>query len=121
MIAEALAVAERSGIAREDAYDAIAASALGSPFVDYKREAFLDDEPPPAFSLELMQKDLALAREQARALGVPLEGVAAADALMGAARRRFGDDADIAAVAAELRETASARDATPPHTTPEAA
>jgi 3-hydroxyisobutyrate dehydrogenase/2-hydroxy-3-oxopropionate reductase len=115
MLAEALAVAERSGIAREDAYEAIAAGALGSPFVAYKRDAFLDESTPPAFSVALMQKDLALALEQARGLGVPLDGVAAADALMGRARARFGDDADIASVAAELRHAAS------PHTTPEAA
>jgi 3-hydroxyisobutyrate dehydrogenase-like beta-hydroxyacid dehydrogenase len=121
MIAEALVVAELAGIERAAAYDAIAASAVGSPFVAYKRDAFLDESTPPAFSVSQMQKDLALAREQARALGVPLEGVAAADALIGAARRRFGDDADIAAVAAELRQAASPRDATPPHTTPEAA
>ena len=116
MLAEALTVAERSGIARAEAYEAIAASAVGSPFVTYKRDAFLEESTPPAFSVELMQKDLALALEQARALGVPLDGVAAADALMARARASFGDDADIASVAAELR-----RDATSPHTTPEAA
>jgi 3-hydroxyisobutyrate dehydrogenase-like beta-hydroxyacid dehydrogenase len=121
MLAEALAVAERSDIAREDAYDAIAASAVGSPFVAYKRDAFLDEATPPAFSVELMLKDLALALEQAGALGVPLDGVAAAAALMGRARARFGDDADIASVAAELRHAAATRDAASPHTTPEAA
>jgi len=116
MIAEALTVAERSGIDRARAYDAIGASAMRSPFADYKREAFLADAPETAFAVALMQKDLALALEQARALGVPLDGVAAADALMARARASFGDDADIASVAAELR-----RAATSPHTTPEAA
>jgi 3-hydroxyisobutyrate dehydrogenase-like beta-hydroxyacid dehydrogenase len=105
MIAEALTVAERSGIERARAYDAIAASALRSPFADYKRDAFLADAPDTAFAVALMQKDLALALEQSRALGVPLAAVAAADTLMAEARRRFGDDADIASVAAALRQT----------------
>jgi 3-hydroxyisobutyrate dehydrogenase-like beta-hydroxyacid dehydrogenase len=104
MIAEALTVAERSGIDRQRAYDAITASAVRSPFADYKRDAFLTDTPDTAFAVELMQKDLALALEQGRALGVPLAGVAAADALMGDARGRFGDAADIASVAATLRQ-----------------
>src|SRR4051812_27194310 len=101
MIAEALVVAERSGIAREDAYDAIAASAVGSPFVAYKRDAFLEDDAAPAFSLELMRKDLALVLEQ----GLPVELFTAADRAMGRAQRLLGGDADIAAVAAALRQT----------------
>ena len=101
MIAEALTVAERSGIAREDAYEAIAASAVGSPFVTYKRDAFLDESTPPAFSLELMRKDLALLLEQ----GVPVEIFAAADRAMARAQQLLGGDADIAAVAAALRQT----------------
>jgi 3-hydroxyisobutyrate dehydrogenase-like beta-hydroxyacid dehydrogenase len=101
MIAEALAVAERGGIAREDAYDAIAASAVGSPFVGYKRQAFLDETAPPAFSLALMRKDLALVLEQ----DVRLELFAAADRAMADAARLLGDEADIAGVAAALRQT----------------
>jgi len=101
MIAEALVVAEHSGIERAAAYDAIAASAVGSPFVGYKREAFLEDDAPPAFSLELMRKDLALLLEQ----GVPVELFAAADRAMARAQRLLGGDADIAAVAAALRQT----------------
>jgi 3-hydroxyisobutyrate dehydrogenase-like beta-hydroxyacid dehydrogenase len=105
MVAEALVAAERSGIEREAAYDAIAAGAAGSPFVHYKRDAFVGDA-APAFSLESMRKDLALALEQASEAGVPLEGVAGADALMRRAQERFGGGADIAAVAALLREDA---------------
>ena len=101
MIAEALVVAEHAGIERAAAYDAIVASAVGSPFVDYKREAFLDDDAPPAFSLDQMRKDLALVLEQ----GVPVEVFAAADRAMARAQELLGGDADIAAVAAALRQT----------------
>ena len=69
-ISEALVLAEAAGIERADAYEVIAAGALASPFVDYKRAAFLDpDGTPPAFALDLMRKDLKLALEQGEAAG----------------------------------------------------
>ena len=80
-IAEALVMAELAGIGRAAAYDVIAAGALASPFVDYKRDAFLDsDGTPPAFALDLMRKDLRLALEQGAAAGLPLLGAGASEA-----------------------------------------
>ena len=43
-LAEGLVLAERAGIERERAYEVLAASAVGAPFVGYKRAAFLDPE-----------------------------------------------------------------------------
>jgi 3-hydroxyisobutyrate dehydrogenase-like beta-hydroxyacid dehydrogenase len=78
-VSEALVLAEASGIAREDAYGAIAASVVGSPFVEYKRAAWVDpDGTPTAFTLELMRKDLGLALELGAAAGVPLLATSAA-------------------------------------------
>ncbi|HEY0279908.1 MAG TPA: NAD(P)-dependent oxidoreductase, partial [Solirubrobacterales bacterium] len=93
-IAEALNLAEAAGIERADAYEVIAAGALASPFVEYKKAAFLDpDGTPPAFALELMRKDLKLALEQGEAAGVPLFGAgAAADAMTVAAGLEGGDE-----------------------------
>jgi 3-hydroxyisobutyrate dehydrogenase-like beta-hydroxyacid dehydrogenase len=72
-LSEALVLAERAGIERSVAYDVIQASAAGAPFVTYKRAAFEDpDATPPAFSLELVAKDLALIEALAERLGVPL-------------------------------------------------
>jgi 3-hydroxyisobutyrate dehydrogenase len=108
-IAEALVLAEHSGIDRAKAYEAIASSAVGSRFVDYKRRAYLDPSGQPvAFTLELMQKDLALEIELARRLGVPLPVVGAADQMLTVARGLCGDDADLADVAAAYREIAQA-------------
>jgi 3-hydroxyisobutyrate dehydrogenase-like beta-hydroxyacid dehydrogenase len=107
-VAEALVVAERSGIDCADAYDAIAASAVGSPFVAYKREAFVaPSDEPVAFTLALMEKDLALYLELADRLGVPLTAAAAIRSGVAAARATQGDDADLAAVAAALRGVAA--------------
>ncbi|MBV9002946.1 MAG: NAD(P)-dependent oxidoreductase [Solirubrobacterales bacterium] len=103
-LSEALVISERSGIVREAAYEAIAASAVGSRFVEYKRAAFLDPgDEPVAFTLALMQKDLTLYLALARRLGVPVPGGAAADQMLTAARASEGEDADFAMVAAALR------------------
>jgi 3-hydroxyisobutyrate dehydrogenase len=78
-VSEALVLAEASGIEREAAYDAIAGSVVGSTFVDYKRDAWLDpDGTPTAFTLELMRKDLELALQLGAAAGVPLLATSAA-------------------------------------------
>ena len=60
-LAEGLVIAERAGIDRALAYEVLAASAAGAPYVEYKRAAFLDPEgTPPVFTIELAAKDLDL-------------------------------------------------------------
>jgi 3-hydroxyisobutyrate dehydrogenase/2-hydroxy-3-oxopropionate reductase len=72
-LAEALVLAERGGIERSEAYDVLAASAVGAPFVGSKRAAFLEPETTPsAFALELADKDLRLITAFADQLGVPV-------------------------------------------------
>ncbi len=92
-IAETLALAEGSGIERRAAYEVLAAGVLGSPYVHYKREAFeRPEEAPVAFSVDLMRKDVALARAVGEELGVELAvGDAAAGALDRAAREGYGE------------------------------
>ena len=71
-VAEALVLAEAAGIDRAAAYDVLAASAAGAPFVGYKRAAFLEpDATPVAFALDLAAKDLRLIADLARDVGVP--------------------------------------------------
>jgi 3-hydroxyisobutyrate dehydrogenase-like beta-hydroxyacid dehydrogenase len=105
-LSEALVLAERSGIAREQAYDVVAASALASPFIDYKRAAYLDPSTPAAFALDLMRKDLALAGALGEELGVPLLASAAAGEAMTLAAGLEGGDADLSSVAEALRKVA---------------
>ena len=72
-LAEGLVLAERAGIPREKAYDVLAASAIGAPYVGYKRAAFLDpDGTPVAFAVDLAAKDLRLIAELAAAVDLPL-------------------------------------------------
>jgi len=73
-LSEALVMAERCAIERETAWDVLTASAAGAPFVTYKRAAFLDPEgTEPAFSLELVEKDLRLITGLAERVGVTAE------------------------------------------------
>jgi 3-hydroxyisobutyrate dehydrogenase-like beta-hydroxyacid dehydrogenase len=104
-VSEALVVAEASGIEREAAYDAIAASVVGSTFVDYKRDAWLDpDGTPTAFTLDLMRKDLALALELGAATGVPLLATSAAVNGTTLAIGLEGGDGDQVRIADALRQ-----------------
>jgi 3-hydroxyisobutyrate dehydrogenase-like beta-hydroxyacid dehydrogenase len=73
-LCEGLVLAEHAGIAREAAYDVIAASAVAAPYVHYKRAAFLHPErTPTAFSLSLSAKDLDLITSLAHRLGVRVD------------------------------------------------
>jgi 3-hydroxyisobutyrate dehydrogenase-like beta-hydroxyacid dehydrogenase len=104
-LSEGLVLAERAGIDRETAYDVIAKSAAGAPFVAYKRSAFLDpDGTPVAFALDLVAKDLALAAELAADLGARADQVAANRELIADALARGLGEADLSALATMLRE-----------------
>ncbi len=107
-LAEALVLAERAGIDRARAYDVLAASAVGAPFVQYKRAAFVDpDATPTAFALELAEKDLQLITALAAELGVPVaQAQTNLELIRAAGRDRPGDD--FATVAVELRERSAA-------------
>ena len=103
-LSEALVLAERSGIDREAAYDVIAVSAVGAPFVHYKRAAFLDPEGTAvAFALDLVAKDLELAAALAADTGAPGTQLAANREVVGAAIDAGYGAADLSAIAQFLR------------------
>jgi 3-hydroxyisobutyrate dehydrogenase-like beta-hydroxyacid dehydrogenase len=72
-VAEGVVLAERAGVKPEITLDIIARSAAGAPLVKYRAPQYLNpDEAPVMFTLDLARKDLGLALEQARGLGVPM-------------------------------------------------
>jgi len=72
-VSEALVLAEKAGISRDQAYSVFAHSAIAAPFVHYRREAFeRPGDVPVAFRLELAAKDLRLAVEVAERLDASL-------------------------------------------------
>jgi 3-hydroxyisobutyrate dehydrogenase/2-hydroxy-3-oxopropionate reductase len=107
-VSEALVLAEEAGVEREAAYEVIGSSAVASPFVEYKRAAFLDpDGTPTAFALELMAKDLGLARQLGERDGVPLLGAAASAQAIALAAGLEGRGEDLVRVADALRHVAA--------------
>lgn len=107
-LSEALVLAESAGIERREAYRVVAESALASPFVAYKEAAFLDpDGVPPAFALDLMRKDLALACELGEQAGIPMLAAATAAGAMTLAAGLEGGEEDLVRVADALRRIAA--------------
>jgi 3-hydroxyisobutyrate dehydrogenase-like beta-hydroxyacid dehydrogenase len=68
-VSEALVLAEGAGIDPATAYEVLENSAVGAPFVRYKRAAFLEADQPVAMSLALVAKDLGLIADLAAAQG----------------------------------------------------
>lgn len=98
-IAETLTLAERCGIDPDDAYDVLAGGAIASPFVLYKRNAFLHPESEPvAFTTALMRKDLALVEELAARLGVRMPVARSAAGVLDEAVEHGLADEDMASV-----------------------
>lgn len=70
---EAVLLAEKAGIARERAVDAIAKSVVASPMVKYRGPFVIGGMPRDAwFDVPMMQKDLQLALDLGHAIGAPL-------------------------------------------------
>jgi 3-hydroxyisobutyrate dehydrogenase-like beta-hydroxyacid dehydrogenase len=113
-LSEALVVAERAGLRREDAYEVFGASAVAAPFVAYKKDAFLHPESAPtAFALELVAKDLGLAADLAAGVGVPVAQLAVnRETALRAVAAGLGDR-DMSAVA-DLLRTEAGGDPAPP-------
>jgi 3-hydroxyisobutyrate dehydrogenase-like beta-hydroxyacid dehydrogenase len=71
-MAEALVLGEASGLERATMLEVMGASAVGSPFVKYKTAALVADDYSATFTSSMMHKDLSLAVDAGRAVGVPL-------------------------------------------------
>jgi 3-hydroxyisobutyrate dehydrogenase/2-hydroxy-3-oxopropionate reductase len=103
-LSEALVLAERAGVDRAAAYDVLQASAVGAPFVGYKRAAFLEpDTTPTAFALDLATKDLGLITALAERVGLPVAQARTNVDLIRAAAATEGGERDFASVASYLR------------------
>jgi 3-hydroxyisobutyrate dehydrogenase/2-hydroxy-3-oxopropionate reductase len=107
-VAEALVLAEAAGIDRALAYDILSASAVGAPYVAYKRAAFLDPTGTPmGFALDLAAKDLGLVADLATAVGLQLPQASIDRQVIQAAIAGGRGDRDLATVADHLRHQRS--------------
>jgi 3-hydroxyisobutyrate dehydrogenase-like beta-hydroxyacid dehydrogenase len=85
---EAIALAEKGGVAREIAVDAVLKSVAASPVLGYRGPFILEGKMPavPLADVTLQQKDMLLALELGRKLGSPVPLAAAANEMMNACR-----------------------------------
>jgi 3-hydroxyisobutyrate dehydrogenase-like beta-hydroxyacid dehydrogenase len=85
---EGVALAEKAGVPRESAVEAMLNSVVSSPVLNYRGPFILEGRMPEEAwaNVDLQQKDLMLALDLGRELGVPLPTTAAANELLNACR-----------------------------------
>ena len=102
-LAEAMAMAERSGLDARQAAAVLAAGSPGSPLVKIVAQRMLDRAYEPNFFVPLMAKDLAYARQAFARAGLELRSAEVArEAFLAAERAGFGEK-DIASIVELLR------------------
>jgi 3-hydroxyisobutyrate dehydrogenase-like beta-hydroxyacid dehydrogenase len=96
---EAVALAEKGGVQRAIALEAILKSVAASPVLGYRGPFILDGKMPdkPLADVTLQQKDMLLALELGRTLGSPVPLAAAANEMMNACRGLGIDHRDFVA------------------------
>jgi 3-hydroxyisobutyrate dehydrogenase-like beta-hydroxyacid dehydrogenase len=95
---EAVLLAEKAGIPRERAVEALLRSVVASPMLKYRGPFVLGLPEQAWFSVPMMEKDLELALELGREQGVPLPSTAVARAFLTAARAQGLGAQDFAVV-----------------------
>jgi 3-hydroxyisobutyrate dehydrogenase-like beta-hydroxyacid dehydrogenase len=96
--AEGLLLADRDGVDRELAAKVMTESPIGSPMLKARAPLVLDLPEDAWFDVELMHKDIRLALDAAKEIGVPLPSAAAADAMLTRAEELGYEHRDIAAL-----------------------
>jgi 3-hydroxyisobutyrate dehydrogenase-like beta-hydroxyacid dehydrogenase len=116
---EAVLLAETAGVPRERAVEALLKSVIASPMVKYRGPFVLGQMPTDAwFKVPMIQKDLQLALDAARAAGVPLPLTSVAQEWMTAARGLGLGDYDFAIVFDVLARLAGAAPSVKPAADP---
>jgi 3-hydroxyisobutyrate dehydrogenase-like beta-hydroxyacid dehydrogenase len=102
--AEAMTIVTSSGIAAEKLVEVMQSSMARAAALDVKAPSMIEGKFPPSFPLRLMHKDLGLALNLARQLGIELPATAAAYATYSAVKAAAKEDVDYAAVASFWRK-----------------
>lgn len=105
VLAEALLLAERTGLDMDRVVDLLTNGAPGSPIVKGKAPRIAGRDYTTEFALRWMHKDLSYALDEAMQHNLPLPTVAAAREVYQLAIAQGHGDADFAAVAEALRPT----------------
>jgi 3-hydroxyisobutyrate dehydrogenase-like beta-hydroxyacid dehydrogenase len=106
--AEGLELARRSGIDPQLAAEVMSTAPIGSPMLKARVPLFLDPDHEAWFDIELMHKDISLARAAANEVGSSTPSADLADRLLERAGELGYEHRDIAALHAVLAEGGSA-------------
>ena len=93
---EGLLLAERDGIDPHRAAEVMTESAIGSPMLKARVPLVLDKPDETWFDVELMHKDIRLARQEGHEVSTPLPTAAIADEILAQAERLGKEHRDIA-------------------------
>ena len=97
-LAEALALTQAGGVAGQRLIEVMQSSMGRAPVLDVKAPLLLERKYPPSFPLRLMHKDLALALDLAKQLGVSLPAGSAAREVYAKILNSAREDVDYAAI-----------------------
>jgi 3-hydroxyisobutyrate dehydrogenase len=95
---EAVLLAEKAGIARERAVETLLKSVIASPMIKYRGPFVLGMPAEALFNVPMIQKDLELALELGRQVGMPLPTTALTQSMLTAARALGLGEHDFAVV-----------------------
>ena len=95
---EGLVLAERAGVDPDVAAEVVSTSSIGSPMLKARTPLLLHLPDHAWFDVELMQKDIRLARQTAADLHIPPPSAAVADQILGEARHLGYGHRDLAAL-----------------------
>jgi 3-hydroxyisobutyrate dehydrogenase-like beta-hydroxyacid dehydrogenase len=95
---EGVLLAERMGVDRRVAFETFLNSVIASPMLQYRAPFALDPPDYPWFPCAMMQKDMDLALQLGRELGVPLPSTSATQEVLTATRAFGYGDEDFAVI-----------------------
>ncbi|NUR75165.1 MAG: NAD(P)-dependent oxidoreductase [Thermoleophilia bacterium] len=109
---EGVLLAEKDGIDRQVAVDAMLNSVIASPMIKYRGPMILEQPEEAWFNVNMMQKDMNLALEAGRRLDVPMPTTAVSNELLTAARGMGLEEYDFAIVYEVLAQMAGLKKVT---------
>jgi 3-hydroxyisobutyrate dehydrogenase len=107
LLAEALVLGEGAGVDRQTLLEVVAASVVGSRFIDYKKQPLLQDDYSATFTTSMLVKDVDLVLDLARDIVVELPLTTALRTLLEDACAGGRADEDFISLVPHLRERAA--------------
>ena len=106
-VSEALVLGSKAGVDPAKIIEAVSGGLAGTKVMDQKRDKFLDHDFDPGFRIELHHKDLGIALDTAREVGVPLPVTALVDQMLQELQVKGRGDLDHSAMLSVIEDAAT--------------